>query len=265
MKFSRPNRSFTLIELLVVIAIIGILATLLMPALMKAKESANKSKCASNIRQAALGAASYAGDKRFFPHVQGLRTVDNDWTGTDQMRIFVAFVYFGYLDSNEVYICPSSFDLYNPMSGAAIEDKRTWTFGGTLSVNGAPMVSPLAPGNVACLGVPDALDTSQEISYGWTRKPMNNNTGSASMLGSDRALRTVDDVAGGGTTVAGSAGNHTDGWNVAHVDAATKFLGVRFDRGDGFEPFNYLGDVMNANDGFLAMEWSGANPDGKMP
>ena len=224
MKFSRPNRSFTLIELLVVIAIIGILATLLMPALMKAKESANKSKCASNIRQMALGAASYAGDKRFFPHVQGLRTVDGDWTTTDQMRIYVAFVYFGYLDSNEVYICPSSFDLYNPMDGATIQDKRLWSFGGTASRNPQPMVSPLAPG-ANPLGVADALDTSQEISYGWTRKPMNNNTGSASMLGSDRALRTVDDVAGGGTATPGSAGNHTDGWNVAHVDAATKFLG----------------------------------------
>ena len=126
------------------------------------------------------------------------------------------------------------------------------------------MVSPLAPG-ANPLGVGDALDTSQEISYGWTRKPMNNNTGSASMLGSDRALRTVDDVAGGGTATPGSAGNHTDGWNVAHVDAATKFLGVRFDRGDGVEPFTYLCDTAAANDGYLAMEGAAFNPDGKMP
>jgi prepilin-type N-terminal cleavage/methylation domain-containing protein len=256
MKFSRPNRSFTLIELLVVIAIIGILATLLMPALMKAKESANKSKCSSNIRQMALAGASYAGDKRFFPHVGGMRANDADWNGTDQMRIYIAMIYFGYIDNNEVYICPSSFDVNPPMTGGMLTNRKVFDFGGAdfATPNQNPLTQRGAPA-VTLIG-------STEVSYGWTRKPLNNNTGSTSMLGADRAVRVTEDLT---TTAAtpGVAGNHSDGWNVTHVDAATKFLGLRFDRGDGTEPFTFLGAIATPNDGYIAMEHAGDDPGGK--
>jgi prepilin-type N-terminal cleavage/methylation domain-containing protein/prepilin-type processing-associated H-X9-DG protein len=154
------KRAFTLIELLVVIAIIAILASLLLPALSKAKQKAWAISCVSNLKQTGLGMKMFADDNedRYPQSGEAIRwnyTEPNSPSNGWMQQIYT------YVQNTNVYHCPgnaqlplqnqSPFNYFNGVRAAYIA-----AGGQCAAVNGRQILLP-----TAYVLAGDTIDTGQ--------------------------------------------------------------------------------------------------------
>lgn len=134
------RRGFTLIELLVVIAIIAILAAILFPVFVNAKERARQTKCCSNLKQLTQAMFSYADDNNGFLPICSRRhmyqyhgnIVTVEWTGSQWTKYSTApfaidpkqgsLYRGGYARSVGVFNCPTDQDMTSWISNYYLPD-----------------------------------------------------------------------------------------------------------------------------------------------
>lgn len=125
-KANRRPLGFTLVELLVVVAVIAMLAALLLPALSRARESAQRAACQNNLRQLGIAFELYLEENRdTYPAAQDPVSVSPYywlWMGRGWRRLLAEYVP-GDKENPGVFFCPSdvrqkSVDVYERTSYA---------------------------------------------------------------------------------------------------------------------------------------------------
>lgn len=156
------RRAFTLIELLVVIAILGVLAALMLPILVRAKASAWRADCASNLRQLAVATELYWDEnggncfKWDYGATNGGHLYWVGWlgNGAEGQRVLdlSAGILYPYLRGSSVRLCPALNPALGQFKLKATEVVYGYGYAGVLSNSGVNVNRIKAPSQMGLFG-----------------------------------------------------------------------------------------------------------------
>ena len=142
-------RGFTLVELLVVIAIIGVLVSLLLPAVQSAREAARRMKCSNHVKQIALACQNYAGAAGRFPEAS--HRLGGDYTTPGTWGYLVHLL--PYLELQPIYdALDPEVDWFSQPTNLLLET--------TITQFQCPSYEPVQRTNIGAPGTSDFADTS---------------------------------------------------------------------------------------------------------
>jgi prepilin-type processing-associated H-X9-DG protein len=145
---TRPIAAFTLVELLVVIGIIAVLIAIVLPSLFRAREQANRVKCANNLRQIYMAMYFYSNNERDHGFPRAVYNPTNQQLQLDNAGYMVpdTFGHSGYVGENNV---PASLFLLFK----------------TMNVNPVLLICPSSN------GAPTFVNVDRQLSSNWETIP----------------------------------------------------------------------------------------------